>query len=689
MINRLDKRRRVDKVIQEAISRREIGLEIDYVSLERKHADLMPLLGQKLRRLKNIQAAVRRARRPLASKGPSDLDHGALDEDILLLRKLLKGYRVLQRIEYGGQGVVYKAIQTATKRPVAIKILIDGSLASEHQRKRFAREVEFTGRLRHPNIVTIYESGVVRGRPFFAMEYIQGSPVDQYVRSTRTSVRAIVRIFRDVCSAVSAAHQRGIIHRDLKPANILVDSAAVPHVLDFGLAKDMTPERGDARMSIPGRPVGTLPYMSPEQAAGEDEVDVRSDIYALGVVLFELLSGCSPYPSSDDPRVIREHILSFKPIGLRKLLLRPVHNADDLEKILAMTLEKDKSLRYQSAAALADDLQRYLNGDAVAAKDQNRMYLLRKTIRRFRIPIGITAVFITVLFAALVSVTAAWRRAETLSKLYESGLEMGAYVKMASVARDEGRVDQAIKMFEQAIQLTVFGDEDDSSKPLVMRHVYNAKYRLADLLLDLGRTEEAHEQVTVAVAIADSMSRTDPDHETWQLRRAFARMLSGKSAYARDEFVAARDEFRWAAEAFRDFSRKEPHNLNHRLNLGYVLGLLGKCHRKLSQPDAAHERFVEAATTLQDLVALEPQNAEYQIELARIEILLGVWHFDQRDHDQAGEVFHAARRRLTELLTSDQASSLARDIDALLEYIDATLADLVRPKTIGLFPEDP
>jgi hypothetical protein len=109
----------------------------------------------------------------------------------------------------------------------------------------------------------------------------------------------------------------------------------------------------------------------------------------------------------------------------------------------------------------------------------------------------------------------------------------------------------------------------------------------------------------------------------------------------------------------------------------------------LSQPDAAHERFVEAATTLQDLVALEPQNAEYQIELARIEILLGVWHFDQRDHDQAGEVFHAARRRLTELLTSDQASSLARDIDALLEYIDATLADLVRPKTIGLFPEDP
>ncbi len=689
MINRPDKRQRVDEVIQEAISRRATGLEIDYASLERAHADLMPLLGWQLDRLKKIQGAVRKARRQSASKSSSECDHGSLDEDVGLLREALDGYKVLHLIQYGGQGVVYKALQTATNRSVALKILIDGPLASKNQRKRFAREVEFTGRLQHPNIVTIYESGVVRGRPFFAMEYIHGVPVDQYVRLARTNARDIVRIMKEVCLAVSAAHQRGIIHRDLKPANVLIDRAGVPHVLDFGLARDITPDNAYSRMSIPGQVVGTLPYLSPEQVDAEDEIDVRSDIYTLGVVLFELLCGRSPYPCCDDQRVIREHILGFTPLGLRKALVQPVHNADDLEKILAKTLEKDKSLRYQSAAALADDLQRYLNGDAVAAKDQNRMYLLRKTVRRFRIPIGITAVFIAVLSAALIGVTASWRRADSLSKLYKSGLEMGAYVKMASVARDEGRIDQAMKMFEQAIQLAVFGEMDDADNPLVIRHVYNAKYRLADLLLDLGRAEEAAPHVTQAVTIANSMSQRDPDNETWQLRCAFAKQLSGKALYAKEDFTAAGEAFQAAAGAFKEFSREAPDNLNLRLNYGYTLGLLSKYQRKTSQPDAARVGLLEARTVLQDLVAREPRNTEFQLELARIDSRLGYWHFEQRDDAQAADFFRAARRRLMQLQQSGEAQSRAREIDALAAYIDTMLDDRAAPRTVSGLPEDP
>ncbi len=688
MINRDDTHKRVDAVIQEAISRRETGLEIDYVSLERTHNDLMPLLGRQLSRLKKIQSAVQEARRQSLPKSSSNLPQKDLDDDLCLLREALGGYKVLHLIEYGGQGVVFKAIQTATKRPVAIKILIDGPLASAHQRKRFAREVEFTGRLRHPNIVTIYESGVVRGRPFFAMEYIQGVPVDQFVDSECPTVPEIVRIIKDVCLAVSAAHQRGVIHRDLKPANILIDSRAVPHVLDFGLARDITPDSADSRMSTPGQVVGTLPYLSPEQVNAEDETDVRADVYTLGVVLFELLTGCSPYPSSDQPGILRGHILAFKPIGLRKALVEPVHNADDLEKILAKTLEKDRALRYQSAAALADDLQRYLNGDAVAAKDQNRVYLLKKTVRKFRIPIAITVVFVTVLLAALIGVTAAWRRSEELSRLYKSGLEMGAYVKLASVARDEGRVDQAVKMFEQAIRFDVVGDIDHSSNPLVVWHFFNAKYRLADLLLDLGQTDEARTHVIAAVEIADSMSQINPDDQLWEIRRAFARQLRGRSAYARREFASARNDFRAAVDAFEGFSRSAHGNLNHGLNQGYALGWLGKTHRKLSEPDAAYARFVEAKTVLQEIVAQDPENAEYQLELARIGSLLGLWHFDRSEDESAIQVFRAAQHRLINLRDSKRGDDLARDFDALLVYIEKFLARLQERTTARGVPED-
>jgi tetratricopeptide (TPR) repeat protein len=673
MANRQGKRQRVERVIQEVISRRETGLEIDYASLERTHADLMPLLSQHLHRLKNIERAVRSARRQSKFKSSSDHHVETHDEDLCLLREALEGYQVLHLIEYGGQGVVYKAIQEATKRPVALKILIDGPLASEHQRKRFAREVEFTGRLRHPNIVTIYESGVVRGRPFFAMEYIHGAPVDQYVRSMGAGVREIICMMKEVCLAVSAAHQRGIIHRDLKPANVLVDSGGVPHVLDFGLARDIALDNSYSRMSIPGQVVGTLPYLSPEQVDAEDDIDVRSDIYTLGVVLFELLCGRSPYPNSDDRRVVRDQILNLKPISLRRVLLQPIHNADDLEKILAKTLEKDKSMRYQSAAALADDLQRYLDGDAVAAKDQNRMYLLNKAVRKFRIPIAITAVFIGVLFAALIGVTAAWRRSEELSKLYKSGLEMGAYVKMASVARDEGRVDQAIKMFEQAIQFDVLGDAGNSTSPLVMWHVYNAKFRLADLLLDIGRKEEAQANVVAAVGIADSMSRAYPDDKIWQLRRAFARQLSGKSAAAKQDYETACKEFEIAVAEFGEFSRNAPDNLNHRLNQGYTLGWLGKCDRELSRPDAAHVSFVEARSILSELVTQEPKNTEYQIELARIGSLIGLSYYDQMDYESATNSFRASQHRLEALRGSKGGRAMAREIDALIDYNNARL----------------
>ncbi|NOX59260.1 MAG: hypothetical protein GXP29_10430 [Planctomycetes bacterium] len=244
---------------------------------------------------------------------------------------------------------------------------------------------------------------------------------------------------------------------------------------------------------------------------------------------------------------------------------------------------------------------------------------------------------------------------------------------MASVARDEGRVDQAIKMFEQAIQFDVLGDAGNSTSPLVMWHVYNAKFRLADLLLDIGRKEEAQANVVAAVGIADSMSRAYPDDKIWQLRRAFARQLSGKSAAAKQDYKTACKEFKIAVAEFGEFSRNAPDNLNHRLNQGYTLGWLGKCDRELSRPDAAHVSFVEARSILSELVAQEPKNTEYQIELARIGSLIGLSYYDQMDYESATNSFRASQHRLEALRGSKGGRAMAREIDALIDYNNARL----------------
>jgi len=209
----------------------------------------------------------------------------------------VEGYQVLSEISRGGQGVVYKAVQTATHRTVALKVLREGPYATERERRRFEREIDLAAGLDHPNIVTVYESGMTEDRPYFAMQYVRGQPLDRHVREKESGVEETLRLFLKVCGAVNHAHQRGVIHRDLKPANVLIDGEGEPHVLDFGLAK-----AAGAALTGEGRPVtetgqflGTLAYASPEQTKGDPGlIDIRTDVYALGVMLYEALTGEYP-----------------------------------------------------------------------------------------------------------------------------------------------------------------------------------------------------------------------------------------------------------------------------------------------------------------------------------------------------------------------------------------------------------
>ncbi len=352
-------------------------------------------------------------------------------------------YRLLHVLGKGAMGVVYEAQQQNPKRNVALKIIRGRHHADEFHVRMFHREAEMLGRLRHPNIAAIYESGHTDdGRHFFAMELARGETLDQWCRRrdrsaqnpmTGDEVAFRLRLFLKICDAVHYAHQRGVIHRDLKPSNIVIlehsleggsgDAtesgislstsalAGLPEVkiLDFGLARIMDPESEDATMlTQAGAVKGTPAYMSPEQAEGNpDETDLRCDIYSMGVILYEMLSGVRPLEIGnasllDALQIVRDE----EPQPLRRVSARAQNIDADLETVVHKALDKDRERRYQSVAGLAMDIERFLNHEPVLAAPPSTTYKLRKLVRRHRsLFASLAAVAVILIGATIVSAT--------------------------------------------------------------------------------------------------------------------------------------------------------------------------------------------------------------------------------------------------------------------------------------------
>ncbi len=322
----------------------------------------------------------------------------------------IEGYELFSEVHRGAQGVVYKAFHRATRRMVALKIMLQGPYASRRQQRRFEREIDLVSGLQHPNIVRLYDSGRVGGRHWFAMEFINGPPLRDYVLASRMGIADILRLFVKVCRAVAHAHARGIIHRDLKPSNILVDEASEPHVVDFGLAKPVggTDTGPDTLATQAGEFFGTLAYASPEQASCKPEtVDVRTDVYALGMILYELLTGTNPYPITGSMSEVIDHILHSEP-G-RPSRYNPALN-DDIDAIVQKAIEKEASRRYQSVDALAGDIERYLDGRPIEAKPHSTPYLLRKLVVRHKAASALTAVVLVFLVCLAIVLSLGARR---------------------------------------------------------------------------------------------------------------------------------------------------------------------------------------------------------------------------------------------------------------------------------------
>ena len=315
------------------------------------------------------------------------------------LPERIGSYSITGLLGEGGQALVYKAEQQTPRRPVALKVLKGGRCVGQQDVRHFQREIQTLAALSHPGIATIYEGGrTAEGHYFFAMELIDGVPLDVYVHEHKLPVRERLELFCKVCAGVQYAHEQGVIHRDLKPSNILLTASGEPKILDFGLARLTNAEATLTQLAtLTGQIMGTLRYMSPAQARGNpSEIDERTDVYSLGVILYELLTGRSPYELSnvvpDAVRTICE-VPPRRPSSTLGPDGRPArHLRGDLETIVLKALEKEPSRRYASARALADDIRRHLTGEPILARPPSGLYVLRRKLARHRGVLGLAAV---------------------------------------------------------------------------------------------------------------------------------------------------------------------------------------------------------------------------------------------------------------------------------------------------------
>ena len=288
----------------------------------------------------------------------------------------LDGYEILGELGRGGMGVVYKARHKTLNRVVALKMILAGACADQEERTRFRTEAEAAARLTHPNIVPIYEIGEQDGRPYFSLEYLDGGTLSARIAGCPRPNREAARIIVSLSRAIQHAHEQNILHRDLKPSNVLLAPDGTPKITDFGLAKIL--DGGHLRTRT-GDVVGTPGYMAPEQAMGDvRRMGPATDVYALGAILYELLTGRPPF-RSESPMDTLRHVIEREPAPPR--LLNPKADTD-LEAVCLKCLEKDPAHRYPSAAALADDLQRWLEGSGVSASSINVLDRLGRVLER-------------------------------------------------------------------------------------------------------------------------------------------------------------------------------------------------------------------------------------------------------------------------------------------------------------------
>jgi len=440
--------------------------------------------------------------------------------------RFIGDFRLVRKLGEGGMGVVYEAEQQHPRRPVALKVIRGGAHVSPDTLKLFRREIQTLARLNHSGIAQLYEAGVTDdGMHFFAMELVRGQPLSDWRRSrpkgpmTPAEIKIRLGVFRKICDAVAYAHQKGVIHRDLKPGNVLIpkpvagssmqDTVPEVKVLDFGLARITDSDvQATTFVTEMGKVQGTLPYMSPEQVRGNpDEIDLRTDVYSLGVMLYEMITGKLPYDISKAqiPEAVRI-ICEEPPRSLSASFTGTKRLDADVITIANKCLEKESARRYQSAAGLSEDIQRHLTNQPILARPPSAAYQFRKLVLRHKGPFAMAAAVFVLLAAFSVAMTAqavriakardrANQEAETAERVTDAFVASLAQFDPRRAKDDPRTIDELFASMTTYLETTL--NEEPVVKALLLRKLgvlyrlrghFDEARRLFDASLALSRT---------------------------------------------------------------------------------------------------------------------------------------------------------------------------------------------------------
>jgi serine/threonine protein kinase len=557
-------------------------------------------------------------------------------------------YTILEKLGEGGMGTVYVAEQhEPVRRRVALKVIKPG-MDSRQVVARFEAERQALAMMDHPSIAKIYDGGMTpSGRPYFVMELVPGVPITEYCDRERFTVRNRLGLFVLVCRAVQHAHQKGVIHRDLKPSNILVtlqDGSPVPKVIDFGIAKATGQDLTDktvltALVQLVGSPL----YMSPEQAGlGEGDVDTRSDVYSLGVVLYELLTGTTPFdpealrraPVDDVRWIIREQEPPPPSARLSRLAEAQAAIADhrscdpralprslrnDLDWIAMKALEKDRQRRYETASALAADVQRYLHCEPVEAGPPSAWYRVRKFARRNRVALVTTSlVALSLIAGTAVSVRQA-RRAQAAERQATRERDVARersrqaraavdtmYTRVAEqwLSKQAGLEPLQREFLQSVVQFYESMAEDSAANPQLRRDGSRAYHRVGLIQYKLGQFRRSEVAFRRALSIQESLVREQPGHA--EFLRDLAATLSelGRQYENVERRAEAESLHRRALEIRLGLSRAEPDQpaILRDLAVSYNrLGTMASDDKRFDEAICLNQRVLEIREHLADM----------------------------------------------------------------------------------------